>query len=475
MKRVVLFSIWIGIAMMTMISCKEDTNIPVTGLNIENLDDPVVLVVGDTYEISVSVEPSNATEQGVIWTSSNPSVASVLGGVVTAALPGITEIVATTIDGAKSISLEVIVTNPVEGIVFASDLEIAIGETVFPKYGFMPPSAVNKNIRWSSSDPSIASVDASTGEITGIAFGTVTITAVSLENEEITGSCTVDVLAISVTGVTLTPKTVNLLIGQTATLQYTTTPANAGNQDVTWSTGNADVATVDEVTGLITAIAVGEATITVKTDDGEYTDNCLVTVNEVVQGTEFVRVDANLVDWSGDYLVVYEGKTNTTSGPNRATLMAFNGGTSGPPMDGAGNFIEVTITGITHDETIANIVTTTGGVIELNELTDAAKVTIAPATGGGWSIKTNGGYYIGGSSTAGGLNASETLTDSHVHNILIGDVVSAAAGDITFRNYAIIKSVAPEARDHLRINSGTGRFGYWTDTQQHPIALYKLQ
>jgi len=72
--------------------------------------------------------------------------------------------------------------------------------------------------------------------------------------------------------------TMQLDVNQTATLTYTIVPLNAGNQKVTWSSSNPSVAAVDTETGLITGIAVGAATITVTTDDGDYKANCTVTV-----------------------------------------------------------------------------------------------------------------------------------------------------------------------------------------------------
>jgi uncharacterized protein YjdB len=492
MKSILQFSIMIVIAMMVVTSCREeDNNISVTGLNLMNQDDFATIVVGDTYRMTVNVEPSNATEKGVIWTSSNAGVASVLGGVITANLPGIAEIAATTVDGAKSVSIEVIVTNPAAGIVFGSNLKIAVGEKVFPKYGFMPPGATDRMVRWSSSDENIATIDATTGEITGMKFGTAAITAVLLANENITGSCTVEVMPIAVTGVTLTPKTLNLEIGATTTPVYATIPSNAENQGVTWSTSDANIATVDESTGLVTGIAEGQAAITVTTLDGGFTDNCLVTVNTAVEPTEFVRVDADLADWTGKYLIIYEAQALGANTYQGKTVLAFNGGLSGQPVNGPGNIIVLSPTIPGTPEDLALItggivaktetdVTVTGGRIELSEAIKPAIITIAAAAGG-WSIKTGGGYYIGGadgeSGNPGTLGVSDTFDATrHVHTISIGSTTSSANNNtLTFKNCAIITCNTANDNKYMRVNAGTGRFGYWPANGQHPVALYKLQ
>jgi endoglucanase len=82
---------------------------------------------------------------------------------------------------------------------------------------------------------------------------------------------------VPVTGVTVSPTTLNLTVGQTATLTATVSPANATNKNVTWSSSNTSVATVSS-TGVVTAVAAGSATITVTTVDGAKTATCAVTV-----------------------------------------------------------------------------------------------------------------------------------------------------------------------------------------------------
>ncbi|MGI6533900.1 MAG: Ig-like domain-containing protein [Peptococcia bacterium] len=84
--------------------------------------------------------------------------------------------------------------------------------------------------------------------------------------------------AVPVTGVTLDKETVTLAVGEEETLSATVSPADASNQTVTWASSETNVATVDD-NGVVTAVGVGEATITVTTEDGNKTDTCTVTVN----------------------------------------------------------------------------------------------------------------------------------------------------------------------------------------------------
>ncbi len=83
--------------------------------------------------------------------------------------------------------------------------------------------------------------------------------------------------SIPVTGVTVTPKTVDLTVGKTKQLTISVEPDNATNKNYTCKSDNESVATVTNA-GLITAVSVGTANITVTTEDGNKTETCKVTV-----------------------------------------------------------------------------------------------------------------------------------------------------------------------------------------------------
>lgn len=82
---------------------------------------------------------------------------------------------------------------------------------------------------------------------------------------------------VAVEGVSLEQQTLTLTEGESATLTATVSPEDATNKNVTWTSDNADVATVEN--GTVTAVAEGTANITVTTEDGEHTATCAVTVN----------------------------------------------------------------------------------------------------------------------------------------------------------------------------------------------------
>ena len=115
--------------------------------------------------------------------------------------------------------------------------------------------------------------------------GSVTSNAVTL---------TVNAATVSVTGVTLEPTSLSLFTGDTAPLTATVKPDNATNKNVTWESNNTTVATVD-TNGNVAAVAAGEATITIKTADGNHTATCQV---KVTQPTYGISADISALDFS---------------------------------------------------------------------------------------------------------------------------------------------------------------------------------
>ncbi|MCL2041345.1 MAG: Ig-like domain-containing protein [Bacteroidales bacterium] len=170
---------------------------------------------------------------------------------------------------------------PVTGVVLNfHTLPLAKDETCPLIATVLPENATNKNVTWESSNATIATVDEN-GMVTAIAEGETNIT-VTTEDGNYTDVCIVTVTdKIAVTGVELNIHTLPLAKDETCPLIATVLPENATNKNVTWESSDETIATVDE-NGVVTAIAEGETNITVTTEDGNYTDVCIVTVTEDV-------------------------------------------------------------------------------------------------------------------------------------------------------------------------------------------------
>ena len=181
--------------------------------------------------------------------------------------------------------VSLIIPVPVTGLTVASTASVAAGATLQLTPVTVPPNANVQGVTYSSGTPGVATVNATTGLVTGVSTGSsiITITSIDTTNGTITTTCTVTVTpGVSVTGVTVLPTSVTLAATQTQQLTPTVAPSNASNKTVSYASNNTSVATVNASTGLITAVAAGSATITVTTTDGSFTATCAVTVSQPV-------------------------------------------------------------------------------------------------------------------------------------------------------------------------------------------------
>ena len=140
-------------------------------------------------------------------------------------------------------------------------------------------------VTWSSSDPSVASVDG--GVVTALKAGTTTITAKAGENE---ATCSVEVKeepkdeTVAVDSVTINQQAPTVEVGKTITLTATVNPSNATNTKVKWTAGSNGCASVS-AEGIVTGVKAGKETITVTTEDGEKTATVEVEVKEAAPTT----------------------------------------------------------------------------------------------------------------------------------------------------------------------------------------------
>lgn len=248
------------------------------------------LPIGDELQLTATVLPENATDKSVTWNSSDESVAKVdANGKVTAIGEGTATITVTTTDGGHTATCTVTVYRPtpatvsVTGVTLTPDrTRLSIGSKIQLTATVLPEDATDKSVTWSSSNESVAKVDAN-GLVTAVGTGTATITVTTNDGGH-TATCTVIVYrpapaTVYVTGVTLDKTTMDMKPGDTLTLTATVGPANATDKSVTWSSSDESVAKVD-ANGKVTAVGPGTAIITVTTNDGGHTATCTVTVTE---------------------------------------------------------------------------------------------------------------------------------------------------------------------------------------------------
>ena len=124
------------------------------------------------------------------------------------------------------------------------------------------PSDFTDEVSWKSSDEKVVQV-ADTGEITAWSLGTATI---KVTVGDVSASCKVTVTQ-PVTSISLNVTSLVLEAGDTQKLTATVSPSSAENKEITWSTSNEEIVTVDEQ-GLVTGHRKGSATVTATAQDG---------------------------------------------------------------------------------------------------------------------------------------------------------------------------------------------------------------
>lgn len=172
-------------------TCEVTVKIPVSSVTLNPTS--TALVVGDTKQLTAKVAPANADDSTVTWKSGNTNVATVdQNGNVTAVGVGSTIITATA--GGKSATCKITVTAkpvPIERIAL-SNAEVSVGRTIQLEPVFTPANTTQRDLKWSSSNNMIATIDAN-GRVRGVAEGKVTITATSTVNSTISAACVVTV------------------------------------------------------------------------------------------------------------------------------------------------------------------------------------------------------------------------------------------------------------------------------------------
>lgn len=290
------------------------------------------LDVDETFNLVATVLPENSTFKRVTWSTSDETIATVnSSGVVTGVGAGNVTITATTANGLTATCSVVVNGVDIEPESITLNKETTVlnpGETDQLIATVLPASTIYKTVTWSSSDPTIATVN-SDGLVTGVKSGNAIITATTTNG--LTATCDVLVLTevILPESITLDRTTVKIVAGMDLRIYATVLPADA-EQTVTWISSDDAIVTVDN--GLITGIAVGEATITASTVNG-LTATCVVTVIESefdyydgINGTSvelLPNVDEN------NHLVV----TNASSGAQYKTKTARLDTDSALPWD----------------------------------------------------------------------------------------------------------------------------------------------
>ncbi|MCR5475377.1 MAG: Ig-like domain-containing protein [Lachnospiraceae bacterium] len=163
--------------------CNVTVTVPVKSVSLNKTK--VSIVKGEQIILDYTIKPLDATDQAVIWKSSNKKVAAVDDyGIITGVGKGTATITVTTADGAKKAKCKITVKVPVESVkINKAKASVKKGNTLKLKATIKPKDASNKSVTWKSSKPKIASVDKN-GKVKGKKKGTAVITVTTKDGKK---------------------------------------------------------------------------------------------------------------------------------------------------------------------------------------------------------------------------------------------------------------------------------------------------
>jgi endoglucanase len=271
----------------------ETDPIPVTGITLSDSD--IEMETGETYPLSAVIQPADATDRRVTWTTDNPTVAGVSSnGLVTGTTAGNATITATTRDGEFSATCAVAVTQGSADSTYCNNpapVALPLAQDGSGEYCWVTTGDIDSINSWNMALVEINGIDL-TNQYAGPYAGTMPAAsngvyfihykgAYAWSHLEVSGSGgsedNDDTQTVAVSGVSVIPASASVEVGTTTTLSAAVSPGDATDKTVTWNSSDARVATVD-ASGTVTGVAAGSATITVTTRDGSHTAGCAVTI-----------------------------------------------------------------------------------------------------------------------------------------------------------------------------------------------------
>ena len=361
----------------------ETGPVKVTGVTVNNKN--IGLVEGETAKLNYTINPVDAENKEVVFSTYNDKVATIgLDGTITAVGVGETEVEVRTVDGnftdkAKvTVTAKIIDVNGINAYTDAVTLDINLDpekaeRTADVKFQVTPLDATNKQILLKDGyDKNLIDATIVNGadgiatlSITAkFATGTTNVVVYADGDNSIekTVQVTVNDTTIRPASVSINKNTLEMTVDDVEQLVATITPADAYIKTVKWSSNNVSAVKVDENTGELTAVGAGKATITVTTVDGNLQAVCEVTVNNkyvAVTGVSFSEETATFAQNATDISVIAnvspsdatnKGITYSSSEPEKVAVDENTGALTIIETDAVADY-QVTITATSVDNT----------------------------------------------------------------------------------------------------------------------------
>lgn len=323
-----------------------------------------------------------------------------------------------------------------EDIIEQTKLTLEIGDTET-----LVTTSDEVSIEWSSDHEDIAAVDDS-GTVTAKSKGTAIITAKAGDSVD-TCSVTVEEPADpKVTGITVSPDTLDLTVGDTETLSPEVTADEGADTTVTWETSSRNVATVDN--GKVTAVGPGTATITAKAGDQEATCEVKVSAQEMpaasitVAPTKLSLIvgesntlaaatvpEGQAVSWtsSDDKIAAVSGGKVTAVAKGTATITASVNGTELK--------CEVTVKSPSLNKGSLSIGVKKTSTLSVNDLASGATVSWSSSKATVATVSSSG-TVTGKASGKATITATITYADKSTRSLTCSVTVTSGTDDITY-------------------------------------------
>lgn len=253
----------------------------------------ISLAVGYTHSLTYQITPKNATENDLIFTSSDSSVATVnQSGVIQGLKEGNAIITISSSNGLAKDTTYVSVykkgaSTVVDGEPIKTDnypksltvspqsLNLKLGGSSQLIASVLPEKS-NNQISWSSTNSRVATVD-SNGLVSAVGMGSATIIARTINDITYNVNVLVGNYSKELRSILVTTNYISLAVSNSKQLAVAFTPADASNKNVFWTSSNPSVATVDKY-GVVKAISSGSTIIKATSEDGGYTDTATIEV-----------------------------------------------------------------------------------------------------------------------------------------------------------------------------------------------------
>ena len=391
--------------------------ISVTGVTLNKT--ALTLTEGASEKLTATVQPTNATNTKVTWSSDKTDIATVdANGLVTAKAAGTANITVTTEDGSKKATCTVTVkeaTTEIEvtGITISDGTEsnkektLKVGNTLSLTANIDPSNATNQEIIWSVSDDKtdvdVVTLSYKTDKeitVTANAVGAATVTVKTADGKHTDSyKVTVEENTVAVTGIELDQESLTLEEDATATLIATVKPENATDKSVTWESSDpksVSVTPIQDKNGKATIMALKatntENPVTITATAGDQTATCTVTVKaKTVEVTGVTIYNSDGSTDAGDSATINVNDQITFTAkvsPETATEQGVNWSvdkTNNGIVEISQNGNNVTVTGKS-----AGRATITATAVDGTDVKDSITVTVNPVEVASVSITKDG-------------------------------------------------------------------------------------